>query len=1186
MGMGVLRATFGIADQCGVTKRAAVAIAVAISLGIAVVGLFSSPASAQEPDAAQRPSSCAVATTGGTAVIEFTPRADDNAARYLLYRSENGVTWQWSGSVGTDAPAEFSWDETPGIDYAYAVKTRGVGGDFTVLTECGDGQAAVEGPGVAPESCAVERAGGVASVTFDAVADDNAARYLLYRNEDGTGWQWAASISANATEFTWDENAGVDHAYAVKTRGTDGGFSGLTECGGSEPPTPVGPTLAPTSCQVETVGGVAAITFEPAPDDNAARYLLYRREDGGDWLWSNSIDAAADLRFTWAEADGTTYTYKVQTRGIDGTFVNPYFWCTPPVLFDVSLTCASAIVDDGAALAGEVTWRSTSNVESYTMYVVGADGARTTAGSLNKDDFWAGTSVEFVYVEGSAVEFTATNAAGVESAPFVCLGPVPEAPRCSTMRSGENVTVAWESTGADEYYLYFYEYDIWSLSAVVPGDVAHWEIATSTRIGSPIITTYPGTSDYDYVGGQLLRAGCGSSGVLPASPTGCASTVAGDAVTVTWTPEVGDAADRYVIYARSADQPESEWQGSVGPDQTTFTKNGLTEADDTAWLVKTRTTLADGKHVFSDGTICTGSDVEYVAGDSIDKAFPIGSSTSVSGSTTLATVDAAEGAVLYNPDCYGFGDKLRLEPSVWYTWTPGAVGDFALTSGRDIAVYAPTGAVSAYADVVDDLVDCGATVTVTDPTATYYVQVFGLYESVYRGNDRIDRGNFTLQISWSDVPTPAWCVAIIRGDTVELSVLGAETIEAEAALSLASYEASKRVGGEPEDVVGSIDGSNVAAGVVALPYNAAEDATYSFVSVGTDGYRSAPRQCVGPVRPAPSCSIAKGANLTLVWDETPQEIYSTRSASLYRQFSSLEADATHWPWGRLVEVPYYVGSDVWPLAEYEPGRAFSALLSVCGEAEPGGLAPVDALSCTSSGIGNTVNVSWSPVANDAADRYVIYSRGADDDTSTWRGSAAPGQTTLAIGGVSAAADQTWLVQSRVTLSDGKRVFSTGRLCNGGALAIGSASGDGVIEAIPISGTHQYPTAIQGTLAAATVEGGEQALIDAGPCGWEFETERSVWYAWTPGDVGAYELELSPSVDGGNIAVYAPTGPIANIGDLASAPADCGPPRSWLGWYRSRSVDLTVDDPNATYYFQIFDPAIDPIAGTFSVTIRK
>jgi len=511
---------------------------------------------------------------------------------------------------------------------------------------------------------------------------------------------------------------------------------------------PVPGPVAPTSCRVTHSDGVATITFTPAADDNAVRYLLYRTENGGSSQWSASIPASADPSFAFIEADGVTYEYSVKTRGANNTF--------------------TGLTSCGAA------------------------------------------------------------AAAVPAA----------APACSYYQSGRNMTVAWEPNGADSYHLYMFGYNsIEYRVAVVPGDAAHAQFQVTSEDRGVILGIGPDANE-SYYPAAPLAVGCtqaASGGVLPVDPVECTSTVVGDAVTVAWTAEIDDAADRYVLYARSAESPEPVWQGSVAPGEPSFTKGGFDAPAETAWLVKTRATLADGKRAYSDGVMCDGTDVEYVAGDSVAKPLPIAGLSPVAGSTLLATEEPTE---YDESECPLFDEDGPFyefnRSSVWFAWTPGEVGLFDLQAeNHGVAVYAPSGPVTTLSDLDGSFQGCGRG-SVTDPDQTLYVQVHALILRSSRSLPAISPAPFTLVFdSWTP-PAPPRCY---YEDDVYLTVERDPTFDP----FVESYEVERIASDGTVEVVGSMP----AQGGFAVFYRNAESDTWALRSIGIDGSRSAPTLCPG-----------------------------------------------------------------------------------------------------------------------------------------------------------------------------------------------------------------------------------------------------------------------------------------------------------------------------------------------------
>jgi len=107
---------------------------------------------------------------------------------------------------------------------------------------------------------------------------------------------------------------------------------------------------------------------------------------------------------------------------------------------------------------------------------------------------------------------------------------------------------------------------------------------------------------------------------------------------------------------------------------------------------------------------------------------------------------------------------------------------------------------------------------------------------------------------------------------------------------------------------------------------------------------------------------------------------------------------------------------------------------------------------------------------------------------------------------------------------------------------------------------------------ATVETGETELV-TGPdplCGEgddsRFQVDSSVWYSWTPGASGGHTLSVGSREWSPALAVYAPTGPVSTVDDLAGSLVGCD------ARYGRSPVEVEVSDPDATYYVQVFGPA--------------
>jgi len=882
-----------------------------------------------------------------------------------------------------------------------------------------EGQAAAA---IKPVSCVTSTVESAAEVAFEPAADDNAARYLLYRSENSGDWQWTDSIAvAGGSTFSHAQDPNVVYTYAVKTRGIDDDFTALTRCGGAEPVV-IGPGIAPASCvAADPVEGLADITFVAAANDNAARYLLYRSEDvGASWLWSGSIIATAEPVVSFAESAGTRYLYGVKTRGTDDTFT-PLTRCAEANAPAAPVACVSVIRTDTTVETS--LSRPGPLAESVKLYRSDDGGPFVAIGSIGGGNQTTDAIASaFTAGDDTSFAFASIGPDGVESQPTPCAGPVPPAPECF---SNENrKTVAWEPNGADQYFIFRIPsyvgdgFEKYRVRDALAGNVSHWQTPYQYDYDAFGLSTTEVPHDLDVF--QPCRAI--RNDVLSTEVESCSSEVIGDRVRVTWTPRADDVGlDRYVIYARTVGTYVDEWQGSVPPSEASFTSAVFDAPANTAWLVKTRATVADGTRVFTDGKVCGGTAVKYLGGDDVADPIPVSGAVSVDASTLFATTEIGENALalafdIDNKFCYT-DPGISVNRSVWYRWTPGATGEFPIEiSGqiRGIAVYQPTDSVSQVSELADTMVACTlrseTTVTVTDPDVAYYVQVFGTNVVTRRSGSYSTFGDYTLSIA---AAPPIWCGAIDRADDVDVTLIAAPRS------LVASHTLYRSVNGGPAAVIGTLAGPDADSGVITVaPYD--DSTTLSFTSIMTNGVESKPTVCDPPTPPAPACSsIRSGPNQTVAWEPNGAAQYTLSVELLDRYLSDLETvtDANHVTLrdGRTLYLSTYA-----PNAQLDrafvatPDHPFAATVARCDEATPGGLLPVDLVDCTSSvDERRHVRVGWTPATGDTADRYVIYARESSQPSGTWRGSVAPDQLAFTTAGITAPADPHLLRRSHL-----------------------------------------------------------------------------------------------------------------------------------------------------------------------------
>jgi hypothetical protein len=272
---------------------------------------------------------CTVADLGGGSVqVDWTRAANDNADRYVIHRSRNGGTFSWAGMVPSPGSGYTNNNVQPD-SYAYRVTTM-KGNEASAAVDCSPSPIDVgadDGP-VAVVSCTVADAGsGEVHVSWDAAANDNADAYVVHRSRNGGPLSWAGRITAPATSFT---NTGVQpdtYSYTVTTR-LGSAAADAVSCSPADlvvgaPSLPV----AVVSCAATQVDGSSIdISWVPAANDNAERYIVYRSRNAGVASWAGAVTAPGTT-FANSNIRTGTYTYEVAVRS--GSALSARVPCSP-----------------------------------------------------------------------------------------------------------------------------------------------------------------------------------------------------------------------------------------------------------------------------------------------------------------------------------------------------------------------------------------------------------------------------------------------------------------------------------------------------------------------------------------------------------------------------------------------------------------------------------------------------------------------------------------------------------------------------------------------------------------------------------------------------------------------------------------------------------------------------------------
>ena len=87
--------------------------------------------------------------------------------------------------------------------------------------------------------------------------------------------------------------------------------------------------MAPTECEFSVAGSSATDTWSRAANDNAPAFIVRRSRDGGAFGWTGRA-LPPETEFAQPTlSSASTYAYRVETRGTDGSFSSPTA-CMPP----------------------------------------------------------------------------------------------------------------------------------------------------------------------------------------------------------------------------------------------------------------------------------------------------------------------------------------------------------------------------------------------------------------------------------------------------------------------------------------------------------------------------------------------------------------------------------------------------------------------------------------------------------------------------------------------------------------------------------------------------------------------------------------------------------------------------------------------------------------------------------------
>ena len=216
-----------------------------------------------------------------------------------------------------------------GTTYAYQVRaSEGVAtqqyAQFAAFYASTTGGVVANLDAVAPVSCWGTRAGSDVRVTWTAANNDNADAYVIERRRNGGAWFWAGRVNAGR-EFLNTGLGNGTYEYRVFARATNGttatrvcGPAGGVTIGAAGGGGANANAVGLQSCWGTRVGSDIRVTWTASNNDNAARYVIERRRNGGAWFWAGRV-GPADRQFLNTNLNSGTYEYRVVVAAANGT---------------------------------------------------------------------------------------------------------------------------------------------------------------------------------------------------------------------------------------------------------------------------------------------------------------------------------------------------------------------------------------------------------------------------------------------------------------------------------------------------------------------------------------------------------------------------------------------------------------------------------------------------------------------------------------------------------------------------------------------------------------------------------------------------------------------------------------------------------------------------------------------------
>jgi fibronectin type 3 domain-containing protein len=279
---------------------------------------FSSLASAKPKDlispGAPTGLEVSVVSTGGTLDLYWNPVSDEDLEEYWIYRSHDGVNYNWIANVTGDNTSYEDSDITDGITYDYKILAVDETSNPSGFSNAASGTPQDTTAPKRPEGLIVVGSDEPGSVTllWQANLETDIAQYGIYRSADNVYYELRGATPDGQTTIYTDSGLEAEKLYFYRVTAMD---EVPNESPQSDTVSHVSRVLPPVPEDIYVIplskGRALNISWTPIVDGSAELYKLYRSTDDATWSQIATIPVGTEYYVDSGLVDGETYYYRV-----------------------------------------------------------------------------------------------------------------------------------------------------------------------------------------------------------------------------------------------------------------------------------------------------------------------------------------------------------------------------------------------------------------------------------------------------------------------------------------------------------------------------------------------------------------------------------------------------------------------------------------------------------------------------------------------------------------------------------------------------------------------------------------------------------------------------------------------------------------------------------------------------------